>query len=122
MKNLRAVLISSTISVGVIAQSAASEITIGRWCDTLFPGMVGILELNIGDGGAIFLSRAFSDGSGSTNQMEELGNDVYAEPDSAWGEKYRIVPSTGELQLIDDDGLIRTARRLENQSYDGECR
>ena len=39
--------------------------------------------------------------------LGELGNETYAEIDNAFGEKFRIVPSSGDLQLLDDDGLIR---------------
>jgi hypothetical protein len=41
--------------------------------------------------------------------------------DSPSGDRYRIVPASGDLQLIDNDGLIRVARRLENRPVPREC-
>ena len=56
----------------------------------------------------------------STN---ELGKHrwVYLKTGSGSGDKYRVVPSTGELQLLDGDGLIRVASRLENTPQPNEC-
>lgn len=103
--------------------SLASEVTIGRWCDVLIPGgtLTQLIEFIITTDGSITFRRTFSDGSGGTSDLEELGNETYAEVDASFGEKYRIVAASGDLQLLDDDGLIRTARRLENSPRAGEC-
>lgn len=37
------------------------------------------------------------------------------------GDRYRVVPADGNLQLLHNDGLIRVATRLENKPQPGEC-
>jgi hypothetical protein len=46
---------------------------------------------------------------------------TFAVVDSPSGDVYRIVANTGELQLLDSDGLIRTATKLENEPQPDEC-
>lgn len=104
--------------------SIASEVNIGRWCDAFSPsvGITQTIEFVISSNRTFFIRRSFSDGSDDEAVLEELGNDTYAEENTSFGEKYRIVPATGDLQLLDNDGLIRTARRLENAYQEDECR
>jgi len=80
------------------------------------------IEIAIAPDGSAIVRNNFADGSANQGMLSELGGDLYAVPDSPNGDKYRIVPSSGELQLLDNDGLIRTARRLENTPRQGECR
>lgn len=72
--------------------------------------------------GGIALRSNFNDGSSSLHVLRELRGNVYAKIGSRTGDKYRIVPSTGDLQLLDNDGLIRVASRLENFPQANECR
>lgn len=111
-------------AAALTTSSSASELTIGRWCDVLVRSMdlTQIIEFSLMSDGSIVSRSFFSDGSSREAHLEELGNETYAEIDASFGEKFRIVPSSGDLQLIDDDGLISTARRLENTPRDGECR
>lgn len=122
---MKQVLCAVAFSLGLAPSiGAASEVTIGRWCDAFAPAanIAQTIEFVTSKNGSLIVRRSFSDGSGGESVLKELGNETYAEEDASFGEKYRIVPSTGDLQLLDDDGLIRTARRLENAPQEGECR
>ena len=46
---------------------------------------------------------------------------VFLVVDSPSGDGYRIVPNSGNLQIFDDDGIIREAARLENIPQPGDC-
>ena len=107
-----------------LTTTASAEITVGRWCDQLLPNnpkFKAELSIVVEDNGDVVLRSKHADGSSGSDPLDELGNDIYANADSPHGEKYRIVPKTGELQLIDNDGLIRTANRLENDAVSGDC-
>ena len=70
----------------------------------------------------VVLRSKFNDGSSSVHELHEAAGGIYVKIGSHTGDKYRIVPNTGDLQLLDDDGLIRMATRLENSSQINECR
>jgi hypothetical protein len=112
----------AALFAGLSIEAVADELVIGRWCDRMAPGLSAIMQISADNSGSVGMRVSYSDGSGAEFALDELGAEVYAEPDNSWGERYRIVPATGELQLLDDDGLIRTASRLENTPRDGECR
>lgn len=96
----------------------ATELVIGRWCDHPIPTMAvadNIIAIKITDDGAM-LERQFQT-STSEAPLDERGGDTYFDG----GDGYRIVSSSGDLQLLDGDGLIRVAKRLENTPQTGEC-
>ena len=70
----------------------------------------------------VALRSKFNDGSSTVHELREVVGGIYVKIGSHTGDKYRIVPNTGDLQLLDDDGLIRMATRLENSSQINECR
>jgi len=114
------------IIAGIIAATgpAHAETTIGRWCDKQIPTMPqynGIIEIVITDEGAIELRTRYGDGSSAVSRLEERKGGIYADVESTHGDKFRIVPADGNLQLLDNDGLIRVATRLENKPQSGEC-
>lgn len=41
--------------------------------------------------------------------------------DSEHGDRYRILPTTGELEVYDNEGLISTARPLSSDPGTGDC-
>jgi len=101
-----------------------AETTVGRWCDKQIPTMPkynGILAIVITDDGAIELRSRWGDGSSLVTKLSEQGGGIYAAVGSSSGDKYRVVPADGNLQLLDNDGLIRVAIRLENTPQPGEC-
>lgn len=108
----------------LLAAPAYSETMIGRWCDQPVPTMPRlnqIIEIVLTEQGAFELRSEFGDGSTRVAELEEVSGDLYRDVGGSFGERYRIVSSDGSLQLIDDDGIIRVARRLENAPTAGEC-
>ena len=79
------------------------------------------MTIVITNDGKVVLQSAFNDGSSSVNELRETPSGIYEKIGSSWGDKYRVVPSSGDLQLLDDDGLVRVARRLENTPQRNEC-
>lgn len=109
----------------VASQATASEIVVGRWCDRMLPNMPDfnrIIEIVINEDDEVIMRNDFADGSSGQDKLEEVSGSRYVKIDSPSGDNYRIVSSSGDLQLLDEDGLIRTATRLENKASSGECR
>ena len=121
MKSYSVALVICIISATGLVHA---ETTIGRWCDKMLPTMPqynGIMEIVITDDGAIELRTRYGDGSSGVTKLDEQSGGIYAAVGSSSGDKYRVVPSDGNLQLLDSDGLIRVATRLENTPKPGEC-
>ncbi len=121
---MTAALISVALLWVSTTRPALGETTVGRWCDRMIPNMPKhnyILAIVIDDEGKVVLKRQFRNGSSSTRELREVAGNIYEMPGVRYGDKFRIVPSTGYLQLLDNDGLIRIASRLENTPQRGEC-
>ena len=106
------------------AENVTHELVIGRWCDRPLPSMPSsnnIITIRIDENGGIELLRHFLNSGSETMKktLTEIDSNVYRDDNA--NERYRIVSSTGNLQLLDDDGLIRSATRLENFPVEGEC-
>lgn len=102
----------------------AQETTLGRWCDKAIPSMPSIwstITITVQADGSVAATVNYRDGSVGDRVLTETGGGVMMVEGSGSGDRYRIVPSTGDLQLLDNDGLIRTAQRLENTPQAGEC-
>ena len=96
------VLLASAIPAG------AGEI-IGQWCDRM--GMTTsnrTMTIAVEDGRVVLRSQ-FSDGSIGISALRDVGGGVYMKVESQYGDRYRIAGST--VELLDDEGLIRIARR-----------
>ena len=122
---LRLKLLSVAFLIVSATSAAAGETTIGRWCDRMIPGTPTynrIMAIVIADNGKVVLQSQFRDGSSSTTrELREAAGSIYEKIGSTSGDKYRIIPSTGNLQLLDEDGLVRVAARLENTPSSREC-
>ena len=79
------------------------------------------MAIVIANDGKVVLESKFNDGSSSIKELRETAGSIYKKFGSISGDKYRIVPSTGNLQLLDKDGLIRVATLLENTPKRNEC-
>ncbi|HVU13860.1 MAG TPA: hypothetical protein VHD90_21430 [Phototrophicaceae bacterium] len=105
--------------------SPQADAIVGRWCDLSTPGHpLGadrIMTIRNRDAGAVELDSTFRDGSHLTQRLTERANATFAVVDSPSHDLLRIVQSTGNLQLLDDDGFIREARRLGNTPRRDEC-
>jgi hypothetical protein len=116
--------ILAAVVLFVLFQPAYGETTIGRWCDGMIPNMPKYnrtMAIVAGDDGKIVLQSKFGDGSSRTSQLRESAGGIYELVGSGSGDKYRIIPSDGSLQLLDNDGLIRVATRLGNTPKSDEC-
>ena len=79
------------------------------------------MTITLSDDGTVMLTSKFGDGSSLVDKLRERPNGILEKIGSPYGDKVRIVPSDGNLQLFDRDGLIRGAARLENTARQGEC-
>jgi len=113
------------VTVGMLlAPLAAGETVIGRWCDRMLPHLPqynGVLEIVIPDSGSAVMRERYGDGSSRVLELREKPGSVYEAVGAKFGDRYRIVPATGDLQLIDNEGLIRSASRLGNTPQPREC-
>ncbi len=115
--------VAAIVSVVALPASAA-DITLGRWCDKVnafIPQADRVLTILIKDNGAVVAHSLFRDGSSGERALIEQRGDIFRVEDSPNGDSYRIVASTGDLQIFDRDGLIRSATRLENIVQQGDC-
>lgn len=100
------------------------ETTIGRWCDRMVPNAPEynrIMEIVITKTGEAVLRYSSKEGSTYIDALREADGGFYEKVESRTGDKYRINPSSGDLQLVDNDGFIRRATRLENTPQQREC-
>ncbi|QIB65345.1 hypothetical protein [Kineobactrum salinum] len=108
----------------LLSSFANAETTVGRWCDrtvSSMPQFNRVMTIVLTQDAHVELSSEFNDGSSSVLELQELPGNMYALANSQSGERYRIISADGSLQLLDADGLVRTATRLENSPQTGEC-
>ena len=107
----------------IFTNPAYAETTIGRWCDITVPGNTdynSIKEIVSKDDGTFELRIRYGDGSESANILFRKSRWHY-DTMNTHGEEYRIIQSTGELELLDADGPFRTASPLGTTPVVGEC-
>jgi len=100
----------------------ATGTILGRWCDVMVPGNQRLRRettIVTTDNGLVARTKFF-DGSRQTLRLKEQGS-VMLVVGSGSGDAFRVSGGTGDLQLLDRDGLIRIARRLENARQPGDC-
>ncbi len=121
---LRALARFVVVAVSIASSEAGADTVVGRWCDKMVPKMPqfnAVLTIVITNDGSAEIRSKFRDGSSGANALREAAGGFYEKIGSEFGDKYRIVPTTGDLQLVDNDGLIRIAVRLENEPREGDC-
>lgn len=114
-------LVTLAMFTALVSTTHGEGLVIGRWCDRAI-AYTSIITIAAGDDGSMSARLEFSDGSAGDRVLDEQSGGVFAVRDSGSGDRYRLVTSTGNLQLIDNDGIIREATRLENAPAEGECR
>ena len=117
-------LVTLFVFIFGVAGTVQAEMTIGRWCDiplASMPDLNSIKEIVITDDGDIELRVRYGDGSSKVEKLAEQSARLYVALNNRHGEKYRIIPANGNLQLLDNDGVFRVATRLENTPQAGEC-
>lgn len=95
---------------------------IGRWCDKLVPTMPAtwsIYTIRRHPGGNVDLHLSAGDGSEGTFELVEEGIGNFRRADNT--DRFRIIESSGDLEVSDANGFIGGARRLENRPQSGEC-
>ena len=55
------------------------------------------------------------------NELRTESGGLFEVVGSQNGEKYRLIPENGGLELIDEEGVIRIANRLESEDFASEC-
>jgi len=114
-----------SVALTIAAHAPAyADTLVGRWCDTMIPGnpkFNHLIVIAITDRGAAEMHSEFGDGSSGTHNLKEKSGSIFEKVGSGSGDKYRVVPGNGDLQLLDNEGLIRTARRLEAKTKVGDC-
>ncbi len=108
----------------LLSSFANAETAVGRWCDRAVPSMPQfnrVMTIVLTQDGHVELRSEFIDGSSSVLELQELSGNMYALANSQSGERYRTISDDGSLQLLDADGLVRTALRLEDSPQTGEC-
>lgn len=98
------------------------EIILGRWCDRPIPKLSiadNVITIKVNNHRKPQLIKDFRGAKSEVAPLREKSGNVFMGGDH--GEGYRIIPNTGDLQLFDQDGIIRVATRLEGTPRDGEC-
>jgi len=85
------------------------------------PDFVGVITNVVADQGGTEVGSEFADASNLVRELREASGGIFEVVDSGSGDRCRIVPNSGQLQLLDNDGLIRIAKRLENTQQFGDC-
>ena len=107
-----------------VTQIKDSSRVVGRWCDEMtpaMPSMNSVLAIVLTRDGIYLMQAEFGDGSSAQYRLEQRSGSIFEKTGSSFGDKYRITKSTGNLQLLDNDGPIRTAKRLDNTPISAEC-
>jgi hypothetical protein len=86
------------------SNAIAGRQVIGKWQDSSGVLMGAVYEIYI-EGGKIYLSSKYSDGSGGIDQLEKFGN-RYREIGNEL--EWFIINSKGNLEIYDTMGLITT--------------
>ena len=118
--------IACSLIIAILATPVAvgAETIVGRWCDRQLPTMPkfnAVLTIAVTNSGNAVMLIKWGDGSSKRHSLQESGGGIYKKVGSSSGDRYRIVSSTGNLQLLDNAGVIRIARRLENKPQRGDC-
>ena len=103
---------------------STQEYIIGRWCDRRLASTEeysNLIEIVGGEAGSVVQRSTFADGASTQSVLEEVGDGVFLVAGSSSGERYRIVPNTGDLQILDNDGVIRTASRIKSSDSNSSC-
>ena len=70
--------------------------------------------------GQLSLKQINHDGSQTNADLTETGEGRFADPGSETGDHFQIT-ATGDLDVLDNDGLIATASKLSSSSTPDEC-
>jgi hypothetical protein len=102
----------------------ARDQIVGSWCDRMVPNNSRynrVMTVYKTDDDAAMLRSVFADGSETRSELKERPSGEYLKVGSTHGDRYRVDKSSGNLRLIDNDGLIRVATRIGDAAGLEEC-
>ena len=117
----RLLWIGAIASLCFAAGCSATPTTLGRWCDEWFPGFRAEITIQSFDDGRLQALLTFSDGGTEVQNLVESANLVFFVEDSEYSDRYRILPTTGELEVIDVEGIISIARPMSSNPRADDC-
>ena len=123
MTETRSLFVATLLLAATFSADAAAETMVGRWCDRSIPNLpVGdrIMTIVVRDNGNVDVVSTFRNSAPLVQRLREQRGSVYSIVGSSSGDRMRIT-APGNLQLLDNDGLIREANRLENTPRPREC-
>jgi hypothetical protein len=103
-----------------VAQSAQAENVVGRWCDPggTAPSVIEIVHL---DSDAFEARITGADGAALTRPLDGPYEYSFPVTGTTRHEAYVVHDATGDLELIDTTGLIRSARRMADMAAPETC-
>lgn len=119
----RSIFVATLFLAATFNADASAETVVGRWCDRSIPNLaVGdrIMTIVIRDNGNIDVVSTFRSSAPLVQRLREQRGSVYSIVGSGTGDRMRITTS-GHLALLDNDGFIREATRLDSTPRPREC-
>ena len=96
---------------------------VGQWCDRpveSIPGTFAIYEITLDERAVPFVHITFADGSSLQEELVVAVNNTF-DKTSPDGDYFHINPETGQLDLMDEFGLIRSAKPIESKTQFSKC-
>ena len=119
MKFMGAAFIASLVLIAPTYASSSAPETLGKWCDRVGNIRMYIVILKRSEADQ-FAERIFTDGSSDILPLSAVGPNRFVQVDSDIGDGYHI-SATGDLELFDDEGHIRTASSLPEGATASDC-
>ncbi|MCK5040987.1 MAG: hypothetical protein KAR62_01775 [Sphingomonadales bacterium] len=104
------ITVITVITLASISTHASASTVLGNWCWTMIPNdeTTNIdFSIIVNEQNKTYLLIGKEDTEGAL--LRSIGRGIYEKVGDILEEKFRIVPNTGSLELIDNYGLIGTA-------------
>jgi len=101
----------------------AADTVLGRWCDRPLIGFIAthaVMTIRVNGSGSPELHNVYGDGSEGVRELVQVGEGQYKAVESSTDAGY-VINKAGDLELWDNLGFIRFARRLNGAPTSGEC-
>jgi hypothetical protein len=97
-----------------INPASAETVAIRRWCQTLVeqPQLKRDVSIIVLADGKVVARSHYYDGSSGDQELVEQSGNTYLVKGSPAADKYRIVKSSGDLQILDVHGLVDVAEMV----------
>ena len=111
MKSISLLLGFLMLTVGCLESKAANREVIGRWVDQAYPMHVEIAIFRKGK--SLYLEYYFEGEKPFKMKMVETRKNRFEEVNKTNFGDFYIIDSSGNLELWDSQGLIRTAKKID---------